>query len=191
MKWMRTCLACLAAAAIAGAGAGPARPQTAPAASAAARDGRHDFDFHFGIWTTHIARRAHPLSGSDAMVRLTGTVAVRKVWDGAAQLEEIEADGPAGHWEGMSLFLYNPASRQWSQSFIGAASGTLGAPLVGSFANGEGRLYAQDVFKDRAILVRGTWSGISADACRYEEAYSTDGGRTWETEFSASLIRGS
>ncbi|HEX5184268.1 MAG TPA: hypothetical protein VFW19_14110 [Allosphingosinicella sp.] len=189
MKRVRTCLACLSAAAIAGTAAGPARAQAAPAA--AAHDGRHDFDFHFGTWTTHIARRAHPFSGSDAMVHLTGTVTVRKVWDGAAQLEEIEADGPAGHWEGMSLFLYNPAARQWSQSFIAAEDGTLGAPLVGAFADGVGRLYGQDILDGRAILVRGTWSGISADACRYEEAYSADGGRTWESEFSASLTRGS
>jgi hypothetical protein len=39
---------------------------------------------------------------------LDGTVVVRKVWDGRGELEEIEADGPTGHWEGLNLFLYNP-----------------------------------------------------------------------------------
>src|SRR5512146_2934370 len=78
------------------------------------RDGSHDFDFDFGLWKTHIKRRVHPLSGSDEFIELNGTVNIRKVWDGRAQLEEIEADGPNGHWQGLSLFLYNPTSHQWN-----------------------------------------------------------------------------
>jgi hypothetical protein len=72
------------------------------------RDGQHDFDFNIGTWKTHIRRRLHPLTGSDDWVELDGTVTVRKFWDGRAQLEEIEADGSTGHFEGLTLFLYNP-----------------------------------------------------------------------------------
>ena len=123
--------------------------------SAMARDGRHDFDFNFGVWHTHIRRVVDPFSEGSKSIELNGTVTVRKVWEGRAQLEEIEADGPDGHWEGMTLFLYNPSSHQWSQSFANSKVGVMTDPLIGSFKEGLGELYAQDTFQDKAVLVRG------------------------------------
>lgn len=162
-----------------------------PAAPAAPflRDGAHDFDFNFGVWKSHITRLAHPLTDSKESIELNGTVVVRKVWDGKAWLEEMEADGPKGHWQGMSLFLYNPQSHQWSQTFINSSQGVLAGALTGSFQDGRGELYSQDTVDGRAILVRGTWSSIAADSHRYQEAYSTDGGKTWQTVFTADLTR--
>ena len=155
----------------------------------AVRDGQHDFDFNFGTWKTHIKRVLDPFSASSKSIELEGTVTVRKVWDGRAQLEEIETDGPNGHWEGMTLFLYNPTARQWSQSFVNSQRGVLAQPLIGSFRNGRGELYASDTFNDRSILVRGVWSDITPDSHHYEESYSNDGGRTWVPAFIATLTR--
>src|ERR1700733_8784888 len=98
----------------------PARPP-----DIAARDGRHDFDFNVGVWRTHIKRILDPLTGSTRSMELNGTVTVRKVWEGRAELEEIETDGPNGHWEGLTLFLYNPDAHQWSQMFANSKSGVL------------------------------------------------------------------
>src|SRR4051794_17237171 len=69
----------------------------------AARDGQHDFDFELGAWTTTLSRLLHPLTGSTEWVQYSGTSVVRKVWDGRANLLELEVDGPAGHLEGLSL----------------------------------------------------------------------------------------
>jgi hypothetical protein len=107
-----------------------------------ARDGKNDFDFDIGVWHTHIRRELNPFSGSSSSMELNGTVTVRKIWDGRAQLEEIEADGPKGHWEGMTLFLYNPQSRQWSMNFINSKIATLNAPLTGAFKDGRGELFS-------------------------------------------------
>lgn len=160
------------------------------AAPACARtDGAHDFDFNIGTWHTDITRLAHPFSGSAETIAFKGTVTVRPVWGGRAELEEIEADGPNGHWEGMTLFLYNPKARQWSQSFYNSADPIPSASLVGQFEKGRGDLYAQDTVGGRSILVRGSWSDITPDAHRYEESYSQDGGKTWLTVFSARLTR--
>jgi hypothetical protein len=155
----------------------------------AVRDGQHDFDFNFGTWKTHIIRVLEPFSGSSKSIELNGTVTVRKVWDGRAQLEEIETDGPDGHWEGLTLFLYNPAAHQWSQSFVNSRRGVLPQPLIGSFRNGRGELFASDTFDDRSILVRGVWSDITPDSHHYEESYSNDGGKTWLPAFIADLTR--
>jgi hypothetical protein len=153
------------------------------------RDGRHDFDFNVGVWRTHIKRILDPLSGSTGSIELNGTVTVRRVWDGRAELEEIEADGPNGHWEGMTLFLYNPEAHQWSQTFANSKTGVLTSPLIGAFKDGRGELFSQDTFKDRAILVRAVWSDITPDSHHFEESYSDDGGKTWAPAFIANLTR--
>jgi hypothetical protein len=156
-----------------------------PTLAAVTRDGSHDFDFDFGVWKTEITRRLHPLSPSTETMNLTGTVTIRKVWGGKASIEEIEADGPKGHWEGMSLFLYDPAAHQWSQSFIGSANGSFGGGFVGSFHDGKGELFQQDTLDGRSILVRATWSDITPTSHKYEEDFSADGGKTWEVSFVA------
>ena len=114
---------------------------------------------------------------------------MRKVWGGRTQLEEIEADGPKGHWETLTLFLYNPPSHQWSQTFINSKMAVLNPPLVGAFKGGRGDLLNQDTFKNRSILVRGVWSDITPNSHSYEESYSDDGGTTWKAAFIANLTR--
>jgi len=71
----------------------------------AARDARHDFDFEIGEWKTHLSRLLHPLTGSTTWVDYDGTTSVRKVWNGRANLVELEVDGLAGHIEALSLRL--------------------------------------------------------------------------------------
>ena len=160
-------------------------PSAAACAVPSPRDGAHDFDFDVGVWTTHITRRLHPLTGSNETMQLTGTVTVRPVWGGRAQLEEIEADGPKGHWEGMTVFLYDPEARQWSMNFANSAVGRINTPMIGIFENCRGELIGQDTLDGRAILVRAVWSEFTPTSHTYEEFYSADGGRTWDLAFRA------
>jgi hypothetical protein len=153
------------------------------------RDGQHDFDFNIGAWNTHIKRLQHPLTDSNTWVELNGTVVVQKVWNGRAQLEEIEADGPTGHFEGLTLFLYNPQSHQWSQNFASSSGGTLSVPTVGEFKDGRGEFFDQEPFNGRTILVRVVWSNISPNSHQFEQSFSDDGGKTWEPNFVATLTR--
>ncbi|MGB6688033.1 MAG: hypothetical protein WBE76_09355 [Terracidiphilus sp.] len=170
----------------------PAVTQTDPGTAnttTAERDGQHDFDFNFGTWKTQIKRRLDPLTGSTTWIELSGTVTVRKVWNGRGQLEEIEADGPNGHWEGLTLFLYNPQSHQWSQIYANRKDGILNPPSIGEFKNGRGELFDQEMFNGRAVLLRVVWSDIAPDSHHFEEAFSDDGGKTWEPNFVATLTR--
>ncbi len=159
---------------------------TAPATQAAApHDGAHDFDFDLGVWKTRITRRLHPLSASTETMQLTGTVTVRRVWGGKAQLEEIEADDPKGHWEGMTMFLYDPDARQWSMNFANGGVGKFTPPMIGAFADGRGELVGTDTIDGRAILVRAVWSDFTPTTHTYQEFYSDDGGHTWDLAFTA------
>ena len=158
-------------------------------AKPALRDGQHDFDFEIGTWKTQVKRLTHPLTGSTTWVEYSGTTVVRKVWDGRANLVELEADGPAGHFRGLSLRLYNPQSHQWSLNFSNAAGGTLGTPTNGEFRNGRGEFYGQETLDGRAILVRFVISEITPASCRFEQAFSDDGGKTWEINWIATDTR--
>jgi hypothetical protein len=152
------------------------------------RDGQHDFDFNLGTWKTHIRYLRQPATGP-TWVEFDGTVVVRKVWDGRAQLEEIEADGSVGHFEGLTLFLYNPESRQWSQNFANSNDGTMSTPSVGEFKDGRGEFYSQEPYHGKTVLIRGLWSDITPDSHRFEQSFSQDGGKTWEPNFIAILTR--
>src|ERR1700735_1240925 len=139
------------------------------------RDGQHDFDFEIGTWKSHLRRLLHPLTGSTTWVEYDGTSVVRKIWNGRANLVELEVAGPAGHLEGLSLRLYNPQSRQWSLNFSNSSGATLSQPTVGEFKNARGEFFDQESFEGRAILVRFVISDITPNLCRFEQAFSNDG----------------
>jgi len=153
------------------------------------RDGAHDFDFEFGAWKTHVSRLVHPLTGSKTWVEYDGTSVVRKVWNGRGNLLELEVEGPAGHIEGLSLRLYNPDSHQWSLNFSNSASGTLSQPTVGEFKNARGEFFDQETLNGRAIFVRFIISDITANSAHFEQAFSDDGGKTWEVNWIATDTR--
>lgn len=151
----------------------------------AERDGQADFDFEIGTWKTHLSRRLRPLTGSTTWVEYEGTTVVRKVWNGRANLVELVADGPAGHFEGLSLRLYDPHARQWSLNFSNASAGTLTVPMIGEFRNGRGEFYCQDTLDGKAIFVRFIISPVTADSIRFEQSFSNDGGKSWEVNWIA------
>jgi hypothetical protein len=166
----------------------PARAQAGPGPTQQ-RDGQHDFDFEIGTWVTHLRRLLRPLTGSTTWVEYTGTTVVRKVWNGRANLVELEVEGTAGRLEGLSLRLYNPQARQWSLNFSNSAGGTLSPPVIGEFKNGRGEFYAQETLNGRAILVRFVISDITPVSARFEQAFSADGGKTWEVNWIAMDTR--
>ena len=62
----------------------------------------------------------------------------------------------------------------------------LTAPVYGSFdTKGRGTFYGQDMLDGRAILVRFIVTRPSANEARFEQAYSTDGGVSWEDNWIA------
>jgi hypothetical protein len=160
-------------------------PKTNPQQTVKQRDGQSDFDFEIGTWKTKLKRLLDPLSGSTTWVEYEGTTVVRKVWNGRANLVELVADGPSGHFEGLSLRLYNPQSRQWSLNFANVKSGVMTQPTIGEFKNGRGEFYSQETLDGRAILVRFVISDITPNSCRFEQAFSDDGGKTWEVNWIA------
>jgi hypothetical protein len=152
-------------------------------------DGQHDFDWEIGTWKTHLKRLVRPLTGSTTWVEYEGTTVVRKVWNGRANLLELEASGPAGHFQGLSLRLYNPEAHQWSLNFSNINSGSMSVPTIGEFKNGRGEFYDQETLNGRAIFVRFIISDITPTSARFEQSFSGDGGKTWEVNWVATDTR--
>jgi len=169
-------------------GVDAATPDSKPP-STAERDGQHDFDFELGSWSIHLQKRLHPLAGSDEWVRFDGTSVTRKVWDGRAQIEEFETDGAAGRIEGLTLRLYNPRTRQWSLYWANSKDGILAPPQVGQFADGVGEFYGWDSLNGKPILIRFIWSKTAANSPHFEQAFSADGGKTWEVNWITDQTR--
>ncbi len=155
----------------------------------AERDGSHDFDLEIGTWKTQLERLKGPLTGSTTWISYTGTTIVHKIWDGKANMVELEADGPTGHFQGLNLRLYNPESKQWSLNFANSNGGTIAQPTVGSFQNGRGEFYDQETYKGRAIFVKFVITMVTKDLWKFEQSFSDDGGKTWEVNWKATDTR--
>jgi len=185
----KACLLILLSATFACVAADTGSAKSATPQAAAPRDGQHDFDFEIGTWKTHLKRRLHPLTGTNEWVEYDGSTVVRKVWHGKSNLVELEVDGKPGHIEGASWRLYNAEARQWSLNFSNSAGGTLSTPTIGEFKDGRGEFYSQETLNGRAILVRFVIEPKGPDLCHFEQAFSADGGKTWEANWIATDTR--
>jgi hypothetical protein len=155
------------------------------AAGAVSASGQQDFDWEIGTWKTELKRLAKPLTGSKEWLEYSGTSVVRKVLDGRANLVELRVEGAAGRIEGASLRLYNPQAGQWNLNFASVRGGVLTQPVYGGFRDGRGEFFGMEDLDGRAILVRFVISEVTADSARFEQAYSDEGGRSWETNWIA------
>lgn len=160
----------------------PAQHMPANATRSADRDGMRDFDWDIGVWKAHQRRLMHPLTGSTKWVEYNGTDAVQKIWDGA-NWGKVESDGPAGHLEIYTLRLYDRDTHRWNIYFANSRGGSLSLPVVGEFKNGRGEFYDREPYNGKMILVRFRVFDITPRSCHFEQAFSSDGGKTWETNF--------
>ena len=108
---------------------------------------------------------------------------------GLANMDENIMEREAGRMEGVSLRTYDAHARQWNIYWASSLGGALGAPQVGSFTDGVGEFYNWEAFEGRMILTRYIWSGITQNTCHWEQAFSTDGGKTWETNWIMDFTR--
>lgn len=166
-----------------------ARPAPADARNAARTGAAADFDFETGLWRTHVRRLAEPLGAAQQWLEYTGTTRVVAVHGGRANLAELAVAGPAGRIDGVALRLYRPQSQRWSIHYASLRDGGLTAPLEGGFVDGRGEFFGDDSYAGRPIRVRFRIHCPQADRCLFEQAFSADGGRSWQTNWLAEDTR--
>ena len=151
-------------------------------------EGARDFDFLMGSWTVHNRRLRDRLKGSTAWDEFEATSTARPLLGGIAN-EDVYRTEYAGGFTGMSFRFYDKAKGQWSIYWADSRRGVLDPPVVGSFAGDVGTFEGLDVFEGRPIRVRFIWSRITTATPRWEQAFSTDGGKTWETNWVMDFAR--
>jgi hypothetical protein len=168
-----------------------ASAQTTVPPATAERDGQHDFDFEFGKWKVQNRRLVKPLTGSNEWVEFEGKLVARPLWDGRAVMDEYEAESPTGHLDGMTIRTYNQKSGEWSIYWTTTKLGAFALPAtVGKFdASGRGEFYDHEQINGRMVFVRFLWVKQNPDLPRWEQAFSVDGGKTWETNWIMTYTR--
>lgn len=154
------------------------------------RTGADDFDFLIGEWRVRHRRLKERLTGSTEWIEFGGTTTVRKILGGNGNMDENRIDLPNDPYLAVTLRLFDPAKERWFIYWVDSRMPeALDPPMVGGFNDGRGVFYANDTFHGRPIRVRFLWSNSSAATCRWEQAFSTDGGESWETNWIMEFTR--
>lgn len=153
------------------------------------RDGREDFDFFIGSWKGRQRRLRERLKGSQTWEEFESTSEVRKTLNGLGNIDEVTMRRGSGVFIGLTVRLFNPETQQWSIYWADSSGNGLGAPMVGEFKNGRGEFYDCEPFEGKRIFSRFLWTHDSPNSCRWEQAFSADGGATWETNWTADFTR--
>lgn len=146
-------------------------------------DGRRDFDFLHGRWRVTHRRLRTRLAGDTQWDEFAGTCDAQPIIGGLGNIDDNVLDLPSGSYEAATLRLFDPASRLWSIWWVDARNPGLEPPVRGRFHEGVGTFFGDDVFEGNPISVRFIWSGIGLRSARWEQAFSADGGATWENNW--------
>lgn len=158
--------------------------------AAAAAPGVHDFDFFLGNWRVHHRRLRKRLAGSHDWDEFEGTSRCQSLLGGVVNINESESRRGGRTYNGPGIRGYDAASGQWADWYLDGGKPTaIDAPGVGRFAQGVGTFLSDDTFEGRPVKVRGIFTPMTADTCQWEQAYSTDQGQTWETNWVMRYTR--
>jgi hypothetical protein len=153
------------------------------------QDGRSDFDFLIGTWNSRQRRLRERLKGSTSWEEFPAKLVVRKILGGLGNIDELTLQRTTGPTQGFTVRLYDVKARQWSIYWADGSNASLQLPEIGSFKDGRGEFCAHEPFEGRYIFSRYVWCDITERTCRWEQAFSEDAGKTWETNWTADFTR--
>ena len=153
--------------------------------------GLHAFDLRAGCWTIHNHVLKERLADNHDWFDYDGTQRLWITMGGYGNMDDNELRKPEGTYYGVTVRTYDPKTGIWSIWWYDGRdpSGDLDPPVKGRFKDGVGTFYSDDTLRGKPIKVRFTWSGITASAARWEQAFSGDGGKTWETNWTADFSK--
>jgi hypothetical protein len=159
--------------------------------SAPDMSGAHDFDTRVGKWKVKHCRLKERLAGSTEWEKFEGTQTAWSLLGGLANVDENVFHMPSGTYSGVTLRAYDPKTGQWAIWWLDGRNpfGSLEPPVKGRFENGVGTFYSDDTLRGKPIRVRFVWSNMTQSTGHWEQAFSPDGGKTWETNWITDFTR--
>ncbi len=153
--------------------------------------GLHDFDFLVGRWQVRHRRLKERLANNHEWIEFGGTSVAQKVMNGYALFDDNVLEFPPGAYRAAGLRSFDAKSGQWSIWWLDSRTplGPIDPPVRGAFHDGTGTFLADETFNGIPIRVRFMWSAITPTSCHWEQAFSTDGGATWETNWVMDFKR--
>lgn len=159
-----------------------------PVATAASTG--HDFDFFLGSWHVHHRRLRKRLVGSKDWDEFEGSTRCQALLGGVVNVNESESRRNGKTYNGLGIRAYDAASGQWADWYLDGGQPTaIDPPGIGRFAQGVGTFLSDDTYEGTPVKVRGIFTPIAADTCQWEQAFSTDQGKTWETNWVMRYTR--
>jgi hypothetical protein len=147
-----------------------------------------DFDFYVGTWQVHNRRLRSRLTGCDEWEEFPAVSVARTILGGKGNLDEITFPTLGAH--GMTVRLYDAEADEWRLYWISQSSAVIDVPVRGRWDDPTtGRFYCDDVHEGTPVRVRYLWLRTGEDAVRWEQAFSVDGERTWETNWIMESAR--
>lgn len=149
-----------------------------------------DFDFLVGRWKVHHRRLKARLVGCTDSDEFAGSSELHTLMGGRANVDDNVLELPSGHYRAVTLRSFDHETRRWAIWWLdGRCPHLIDAPMVGGFSRGVGTFCADEVIDGKAICVRLIWSDVTADSCRWQQAFSADGGGAWETNWTMDFTQ--
>ena len=144
----------------------------------------HDFDFFFGAWRIRHRRLKERLANNHEWEEFDGATTCRSLLGGLANINDNIINRPSGAYRGLGLRAFDAKTNTWADWWLDGRNPTrIDVPGIGRFANGVGTFLSDDTFDGKPIKVRGLWSHITRSSLQWEQAFSPDNGKTWETNW--------
>lgn len=150
----------------------------------------NDFDFLVGNWSVKNRMLKSRLSKSNEWLEFDSTIDMHKILNGFGNIEAYKSMNNGKPFEGAAVRLFDPKTRLWSVYWTDTNTLAMDTnPVVGSFENGIGKLYAKDKFNDKPVVSLYQWDSRDPKHPIWSQALSDDAGKTWEWNWYMTLTR--
>ncbi len=149
-----------------------------------------DFDFQIGDWNVKHRRLKERLVASVDWEEFDGTCSMSPVLGGNGNVEDNVLHIASGSYRAVALRSFDPRAQAWAIWWLDSLMPhRLDIPVIGSFEGGIGTFCATETIDGRAVKLRFQWMRTKTASPRWEQAMSTDDGKSWETNWTMDFHR--